>query len=79
MASKEKKAKHGIKHTHIEHHHDGSHTVKHTMHDGSEKGHALADDNALVEHMQSALATPAPAPAAAAGPGEAAPGMPAAV
>jgi hypothetical protein len=54
------KHKHGMKHTHTEHHEDGSHTVKHEMLDGSSKGHAIADDAGLMAHMGDALGQPAP-------------------
>lgn len=60
---KKKGPKHGMKHTHIEHHSDGSHTVKHSMHDGTEQGSAHADDGAMMEHMDGMLESSAPAPA----------------
>lgn len=65
-----KKSKHGRpKHTHVEHHEDGSHTVKHDMGDGKSVGHGMANDADLMAHMQDALSGQAAepeAPAAAA-------------
>jgi hypothetical protein len=57
-----KKKKHGGKHTHIEHHSNGSHTMKVSMDDGSEQSSAHPDDASLMEAMQGQLNTPAPAP-----------------
>jgi hypothetical protein len=61
MEKKSKAPKHGIRHTHIEHHGDGSHTVHHTMHNGPEQSSAHADDGAMMEHMDGALGSAAPA------------------
>jgi hypothetical protein len=61
------KNKHGMKHTHITHHPDGSHTVEHGMHEGEPQTSAKVNDADLMSHMQEALAGPAeaaPAPAA---------------
>lgn len=75
MAEKKHPApKHGIRHSRIEHHNDGSHNVTHTMHDGSDVGHAAANDKELMAHMSEMLGAgeaPAPAeePAAGATPG----------
>jgi len=85
-----KKPKHGIKHTHIEHHSDGSHTVKHQMHtrpdkvgmDDNENSYAVKDGGDLVEKLKQMLgageaAPAAPAPSSAApAPAAAAPSMP---
>jgi hypothetical protein len=73
MADKKHPArKHGIKHTHIEHHADGSHNFTHTMQDGSEVGHAAADDQGMQDHMaemmQGGGAAPDPAGAPALAP-----------
>ena len=62
-----KKKKHGAKHTHIEHHSNGSHTMKAMMDDGSEQSSAHPDDASLMEAMQGQLNTPAPAPQAQGG------------
>jgi len=61
MASKKnKKSKHGIKHTHIEHHTDKSHTIRHSMMDGSEQSAATPDDAGMLEHMTDAMGSEAP-------------------
>jgi len=65
---KSKGPKHGIKHTHIEHHGDGSHTTRHTMHDGTEHSAAHANDADMMEHMQGQLDSAAPAAAPAPSP-----------
>lgn len=57
-----KKKKHGVKHTHIEHHSNGSHTMKNMMDDGSEQSSAHPDDASMMEAMQGQMSTPAPAP-----------------
>jgi len=54
-SSKGKIPKHGIKHTHTEHHTDGTHTVTHSHHDGTSTSHALPDVAALNDHMTGAL------------------------
>ena len=68
---KKKHAGHGHKSTHIEHHGDKSHTVRHTHEDGTEKSYAAADldgvHDGLEEHMGEPNAgegevEPAPAP-----------------
>ena len=61
-APKKKKKTHGGKHTHIEHHTDGSHTRTVTMDDGSQESSAHPDDASLMEAMQGQMSTPAPAP-----------------
>jgi hypothetical protein len=78
MAEKKSKGpKHGIKETHITHHPDGSHTVVHHMAKGEPQGSAHADDGAMMDHMQGALAaappTAAPPAEAGAAPGPMAP------
>jgi hypothetical protein len=66
MAEKKHPApKHGMKHSHVEHHANGSHTAKHTMHDGSEVSAALKDDDALKQHMEEMLGANAGAAPAA--------------
>lgn len=56
MASSHTKIpKHGVKSSHTQHHHDGTHTVTHQHHDGSESSHALPDVSALNDHMASVL------------------------
>jgi len=53
MAHEDKKhAGHGYKTTHIEHHFDGSHTVRHTGEDGADKSYAAADLDALHDGME---------------------------
>jgi hypothetical protein len=69
---KHKHAGHGIKSTHIEHHGDGSHTVKHMQEDGSEHpgSGAAADLDGVHDKLENALGTPNPGegdPMAAAG------------
>lgn len=74
---KKKHAGHGVKHTSIEHHGDGSHTVKHIMEDGSEHpgSGAAADLDGVHDKLENAIGTPNPGEAdAAAGPGAGAPG-----
>lgn len=82
---KKKHAGHGFKHTHIEHHADGSHTVHHEHEDGSmhDVKHAVADLDGMHDSMQDHLGTPNPgeaeanegSEAAAAGAAPAAAGM----
>jgi len=40
------------KHTHIEHHEDGSHTVHHEHHDGTHTSYAVANDEELHKHIK---------------------------
>ena len=78
---KKKHAGHGFKHTHVEHHHDGSATVHHQHEDGPEHDvkHAVGNLDEMHDSMQQHLGTPNPGemaanagdhgvPAAAAGP-----------
>jgi hypothetical protein len=78
--TKHGKAKHGMKHTHIEHHPNGSHTVRHTPHadaDGKmpdEVSYAAKDMDELHDGMEQNLGEPsadeasaAPAPGAEGG------------
>jgi hypothetical protein len=46
------------KHTHIEHHTDGSKTIRHQHHDGSETSHAVADHGEMMDHLEHHLGTP---------------------
>jgi hypothetical protein len=64
---KKKHAGHGYKHTHIEHHKDGSHTVHHAHEDGaaSDKKHAVSDLDGVHDSMQDHLGTPNPGEAGA--------------
>lgn len=83
MADKKKHAGHGFKHTHVEHHADGSHTIHHHHADGPEHDvkHAVGSLDGVHDSMQDHLGTPNPGeqeanagPAAASRPvGEAAP------
>lgn len=52
--------KHHVKHTHIEHHKDGSHTVKHVMEDGSEHpaSGAAANLDEVHDRLQDAIGEP---------------------
>lgn len=71
-----KEKHHGIHHTHVEHHKDGSHTVKHVMEDGSEHpgSGAVSDLDGLHDKLEQNLGAPNPGEAAAAaGPSPAAP------
>ena len=83
METKKKKhAGHGFTHTHIEHHADGSHTVHHIHEDGAHKDvkGAVADHDAMMDHMMEHTSQPNPGEAQAnAGPadGPPAPGPPA--
>jgi hypothetical protein len=60
--AKEKKrphAGHGYKHTHIEHHDDGSHTIHHEHEDGkSHKRYAVADLDAVHDGLEDHLGEP---------------------
>ena len=66
------------KHTHIEHHDDGSKTIRHQHHDGKESSHAVADHEEMMSHLEDHLgapnageepaAAPPPAPGAAPAP-----------
>lgn len=59
--TKKKHAGHGYKHTHIEHHDDGSHTVHHEHEDGkSHKKYAVAHLDNVHDGMQDNLGTPNP-------------------
>lgn len=75
-----RKKKHSVRHTHIEHHDDNTHTVKRTMDDGTEgPSSGLPDLDAVHDNLEQHLgepnvgeaeaagAVPAPAPAAAPG------------
>lgn len=59
--------KHGFTHSHIEHHHDGSHTVHHIHKDGPAKDvkHAVANLDGVHDSMQANLGMPNPGEAAA--------------
>ena len=62
-----KHAGHGYTHTHITHHHDGSHTIKHHHEDGvSHKEHAVADLDGVHDSLQEHLGMPNPGEAEAA-------------
>jgi len=64
---KKKHAGHGFKHTHIEHHKDGSHTIHHQHEDGAahDVKHAAANLDAMHDSMQDHLGTPNPGEAEA--------------
>jgi hypothetical protein len=65
--AKGKHAGHGIKHVHIQHHKDKSHTVHHQHEDGagSDVKHAVANLDGAHDSMQDNLGTPNPGEAAA--------------
>lgn len=75
-----KKPKHGIRSTHIDHHTDGSATVKHQMHtrpekvgmDDSEESYAVKNTDELVSRLKEMLGGSSE-PAAQAAPSSAAP------
>ena len=50
-----KHAGHGYVETHIKHHHDGSHTVKHLHEDGTSKEHAKANLDGVHDSLQDHL------------------------
>lgn len=69
-----KHAGHGIKHTHIEHHHDGSHTVTQQHEDGTNTSSAKADLDQVHDHLENTMGAPNSGEAEAnAGPAAAAP------
>jgi hypothetical protein len=57
--------KHKISHTHIEHHHDGSHTVTHHMDGGGTMSSAHGDLDGVHDKLQESLGQPNPGEAAA--------------
>lgn len=67
MSEKKKHAGHGFTHTHMEHHHDGSHTVHHVHEDGPHKDvkHAVANLDGAHDSMQDNMGTPNPGEAQA--------------
>jgi hypothetical protein len=63
---KKKHAGHGYRHTHIEHHDDGSHTVEHHHEDGaSHVKHAVGNLDEVHDSMQDHLGAPNPGEAEA--------------
>ena len=66
-SKKKKHAGHGFKHTHIEHHADGSHTIHHEHEDGAQHDikHAVANLDGAHDSMQDNLGTPNPGEAEA--------------
>lgn len=67
---KKKHAGHGVKSTHITHHHDGSHTMEHHMEDGSSHAAGVTDLDGVHDKLEASMGQP--------NPGEAAPAAPAA-
>lgn len=64
--TKKKHAGHGFKHTHIEHHDDGSHTVRHEHEDGiSHKSYAAADLDGVHDGLEDHIGAPNPGEASA--------------
>jgi len=63
------KKSHPYSHTHIEHHHDGSHTVHHVHESDSSKDvkGAVADHDGLMDHMMDHTSEPNPGEAEADG------------
>lgn len=77
MAEHKKHAGHGIKSSHITHHHDGSHTMEQHHEDGSMTSSAKGDLDQVHDHLENTIGTPNPGEAeAAAGPAPAAAAMP---
>jgi hypothetical protein len=73
MAEHKKHAGHGIKSTHIHHHHDGSHTVEQHHEDGTMASSAKGDLDQVHDHLENTIGSPNPGEAeAAAGPAPAA-------
>jgi hypothetical protein len=72
---KKKHAGHGFKHTHMEHHEDGSMTVHHQHEDGPEHDvkHAVSNLDGAHDSMQDNLGQPNPGEAEANAGAEAAP------
>lgn len=64
---KKKHAGHGIKHVHIQHHNDTSHTVHHQHEDGPDHDvkHAASNMDAVHDSMQDNMGTPNPGEAEA--------------
>lgn len=65
MAEERKHAGHGFHETHIRHHHDGSHTVKHIVHprhahEMSDVEHAVPNLDGLHDSLQDHLGVPNP-------------------
>lgn len=54
------KKKHHSKHIHVDHHPDGSHTVKHVMDDGSEHASAHGNLDSVHDHIQDSIGQPNP-------------------
>lgn len=52
---KKKHAGHGFKETHIRHHDDGSHTVRHIHEAGEDKEHAVSDLDGVHDSLQDHL------------------------
>jgi hypothetical protein len=61
-APKKRAVKHGVKSTHVDHHEDGTHTYRHTMHDGSEQTGTAQDMDALHAAMSQNIGAGASAP-----------------
>jgi hypothetical protein len=79
MAEHKKHAGHGIKSSHITHHHDGSHTMEQHHEDGSMTSSAKGDLDQVHDHLENTIGSPNEGeqmPAAPAAPA-AAPAMPA--
>jgi hypothetical protein len=57
-AKSKKTKKHNVKHTHIEHHDDGSHTIRHTHEVGPDTTGTAPDLDALHDHLEAAMGTP---------------------
>jgi hypothetical protein len=47
--------KHGFRDTHVQHHKDNSHTVRHTPHSGEEVSYAVKDDADLIKKLKQYL------------------------
>ena len=60
MAEHKKHAGHGIKSSHITHHHDGSHTMEQHHEDGSMTSSAKGDLDQVHDHLENTIGTPNP-------------------
>jgi hypothetical protein len=58
MAEHKKHAGHGIKSTHIHHHHDGSHTVEQHHEDGTMASSAKGDLDQVHDHLENTIGSP---------------------
>jgi hypothetical protein len=55
LGGKDQGPKHGFRSTHVDHHNDGSHTVRHMPHMGDEVSYAVKDNNELTQKIKKYL------------------------